>query len=864
MDVREISYKPNQIDSNLNDLFESITRQGPEKVLWLTPTRRLIRDRTARYAAFIKQKGIRGTLLPNFSTINDLAVTRFQMANPNYAFISKDEQDWLVDEAILKVFERQIVGLSRETLALISNFKEYLSSDVSVIKDLVKKSLKDWKESFTPMLDAGVYSRIEERIEKILLILQKYEKIKKERKIFDEIDALYGADEPNQTNQTIILDSFQEFFPAQQEYLNRLMKNAGEVIYLKPSIETPDGGFLNLEGISGKLALSLQKHLTPSAEIEEVVVQIASLINAGVRPEEILVVVPELSQYARIIKAKLATRGIETNISQGYPLSNSSVGGFLSSVVQYLDDNSQPGNFLDLVLSFLFFELAAKNPDYEKELLDFLRKEDFYQKDVFIEKAINKFKERNLEDFAQILEAVNRLKYSTNMEEAINRIEEIVVLSYETIEWKSGYERDVEAILDGINSYKNSYLFKLDKKKPFDFRKLRSVILSILSKPSKVFSGDIGRGVQVTGVLETRGIASDFIFVCGLTDRAFPGKPLKNFILPDDIKRRLGIPTTDEYLAKQKTDFYRLLSSARYGVFLSYYEKEKNEVLLESRFLTELKTLINRGRVTGISLLKPEDLTVSSKNKISIDIFSYKDLDYEEQWNKQKEEKSIVIRVSDIVKIIDCELMFFLNFRGFQPIQLPGEEPKIYRLSVAFHELASDFVDFISINKVKYSFEIYEWTKNWLKSNIEEGKYAKYDFPGFYGKVRIEQSAYNLIQILNNYTTKNLELIPERSLNNLEKKVRVSDGDKILEATIVGRPDLIVFDRYGNLSEIIDLKLDETIPKEKNRNKMDKYAHQLLLYMFLLSEKADLETFVPKNIGTIIQIILGKGTAEKE
>ncbi|MCX7832053.1 MAG: hypothetical protein N2440_04055, partial [Actinobacteria bacterium] len=47
-------------------------------------------------------------------------------------------------------------------------------------------------------------------------------------------------------------------------------------------------------------------------------------------------------------------------------------------------------------------------------------------------------------------------------------------------------------------------------------------------------------------------------------------------------------------------------------------------------------------------------------------------------------------------------------------------------------------------------------------------------------------------------------------------------------------------------------------------NKMDKYAHQLLLYMFLLSEKADLETFVPKNIGTIIQIILGKGTAEKE
>lgn len=846
----EITYTPEKLDEVLEKVFKIALDKGPSRVLWICPTGRLLRDRTARFARFVERLGLKGSLLPSMKTLNQLAIESYLFKNPSHEFIGDERQIWIADEAIFKVFNKNISGLSVEALTLISNLKQYISPDLDEVQRKVFEALEDWFGTFTPSLDAGVYERIRFRVENLLKIFTQYEKIKNERRLFDVADA-YNLSEPQFfEREIVVLDSFQDFYPAQLTFLKKLEEKIGDVVVLKLDFQVPQGELFDLSYRQQSLAVSFRSYTTPASEIEDVALQAASLIRYGVPPEEILIIVPELSLSARALKTALESKGLAVNISIGYELSRSAAGGFLKSVLNFLKDPALSKSFLDVLLSFSFLSISSKNPAFENSLRQLLIKEGFYDGSNYLTRAIEYF--QNCSEAKALLEKIEELKNSEKMGEALQKIEELVQMLYEFLSDGSFEDKDFELIMEGLNSYRQSYLYDVEREKPVDFERIASVISSVLFKPSRAFSGDVAEGVQATGILESRGIASDFVFLVGFTDRAFPGRPLKTYILPEGVKERLGIPTSDEYLSKQKADFYRLIQSARYGVFISSYEQEKNEVLMESRFITELKAILEGAKTEGVFVVETEKMLKERPAFVSAPASENGSTHV-----SKTAEREVVVTVDQVKKILTCEIMFLLKLKNYQPLSVPEEFPNERMLGNIFHKLASDFVSAFKQDELIGEDKMLDWYEHWWSKNIEAGYQQAHILLDYFGEKRIFDTGLALLFRLSSYRAKGEILVPEKEMGNYKKTIyEEKSGKKIV---LSGRPDLILFDESGNLNRIVDFKVRET--KKNERYEEDENAFQVFLYQFLLSESS-IDDFVPAGPSEIVKVHLFERSVE--
>lgn len=845
--IFEIRYVPFQINEKLNDVFKRVLEVGPQNVLWLCPTHRLLRERISRFAGYLKENSIAGQVLPDFQSLNDFAVRNFNFLNPDWNYLFPIQKTLLIEEAIFRANGKYVKGLANDSLMLISNLKEYVSNDVEVVKEKLVNALGDWEKNKFPKIDAGIFERISSRISQFIAIFEFYELAKKERKLFDETDAYYVDEIAYPAKTLIIIDSFQDLFPAQVNFLDRLEAGFSQVIKLTPEIN-PSARTLNEIFLHpSKIAVSVNKYLTPVQELEDVACKIRDLLKEGVRPEEVLVVVPDLSSVAKTIKSIFEEKNIEVNISTGHLILSSPVGGFLRGVSAFLEESRLSRPLLEIIFSQLFLIFWDKARDFEKVLAEVFKQDTFYDENTYPMQIIKKLKESGLNEAAQILEKIISIKKASTIKEAVGLIEELVVDIYKTfLKNDKSQEKDVEDILESIFLYKNSLLFEEEKDRPAEPKRISSLIYNLLSSPSKSYKGDVGQGVQITGILETRGMSADFIFFINLTDEAFPGRPSKVFIIPDEIKKALGIPASDEYLTKQKQDFYRILNSARYGVFLSSYEQEKNEVFLESRFLTELKALLKKEPSENIFLIESKLLEKQRSKKLVIDIFGRQDLDYAGEWEKERTRDSYEIKVGveTISKMAKCKMEFFLTARNSVPIMLPAEEPGVYILGNVYHRMASELINTLNKLQPQDEFNMETWVENWVQNNLKEGNFSKYDFLNYYGEKAMLSSLLSLGQNLKNLYDEELILITE--VQHSKTFVHQQTGKKI---KLVGRPDLVIESKNGEIKKVIDFKTSE---KSKLDNFFKKqYEIQLYLYQFLLSSELELNQFKPGSSGFV-------------
>jgi hypothetical protein len=102
------------------------------------------------------------------------------------------------------------------------------------------------------------------------------------------------------------------------------------------------------------------------------------------------------------------------------------------------------------------------------------------------------------------------------------------------------------------------------------------------------FTGEPLRGLQVMGVLETRGLDYKNVFVLSMNEGAFPAAGNQSSYIPFNIRRAYGLPTSDHQDAMYAYLFYRMLQRSR-NVFLFY--NSETDVLGQgemSRYLQQL------------------------------------------------------------------------------------------------------------------------------------------------------------------------------------------------------------------------------------------------------------------------------------
>ncbi len=98
------------------------------------------------------------------------------------------------------------------------------------------------------------------------------------------------------------------------------------------------------------------------------------------------------------------------------------------------------------------------------------------------------------------------------------------------------------------------------------------------------FAGTPLRGLQVLGMLETRGLQFDDVYILNVNDEILPGSPTSDMLLPQQLRERLGLETRRDRDALMEYYFNLLVRSAK-RVHLFYTDAGD---AMKSRFVEKL------------------------------------------------------------------------------------------------------------------------------------------------------------------------------------------------------------------------------------------------------------------------------------
>ena len=97
---------------------------------------------------------------------------------------------------------------------------------------------------------------------------------------------------------------------------------------------------------------------------------------------------------------------------------------------------------------------------------------------------------------------------------------------------------------------------------------IRSMTRELIARQRIPFHADPLSGLQVMGMLETRLISFERVFILGANEEVLPGSPGADPLLPDPLRQSLGLPGQRERDLSAAHTFYRLIQGAReVGIF---------------------------------------------------------------------------------------------------------------------------------------------------------------------------------------------------------------------------------------------------------------------------------------------------------
>ena len=107
------------------------------------------------------------------------------------------------------------------------------------------------------------------------------------------------------------------------------------------------------------------------------------------------------------------------------------------------------------------------------------------------------------------------------------------------------------------------------------------------------FSGEPLSGLQLMGVLETRGLDFDRVIILSMNEGVFPAKTSVNTFIPMSLRQAFHLPTRQHRDAVFAYHFYRLLSRARQVTLIYDSRADGLQSGEESRYLMQLRYLYN-------------------------------------------------------------------------------------------------------------------------------------------------------------------------------------------------------------------------------------------------------------------------------
>lgn len=396
----------------------------------------------------------------------------------------------------------------------------------------------------------------------------------------------------------IVIDGFFDPTPLELEVIMALMEKAGEAFLLAESSSGICQSLSDHKGLSViKLDSKIRRENPPYSSypsIEEEVESIAksskAMLLEGADPWDIVVSFPELRKYAPIVKRVFAKHGLPLSITE-QDLSCASPVIALESLLTCIEEDYPSYDFLALLTSPSFPEIHPLIKEwsvaYSYRAGVIKGKGSWLSiKETLLNSMTGKMED---EERARIGDIQNGIKDIISLIENVKRKKALpgFLDALEDTLRKLGFSGNPAhtEITDMIGEHFDELrqFHKICGKTP-NFESQPVSLLRNLLKDMKAFSKRDG-GVRLIPFELAAGVESESLFFGGVVEADLPSRPVIDPILPEKVKKELGLPYLEYYIQRQRRYFNLILHSSRRDPCISCPSAEGDNLLLASPFL---------------------------------------------------------------------------------------------------------------------------------------------------------------------------------------------------------------------------------------------------------------------------------------
>lgn len=281
------------------------------------------------------------------------------------------------------------------------------------------------------------------------------------------------------------------------------------------------------------------------------------------------------------------------DVSAGRDISSCSFISFINSLIELY--SAYKGGLIEIsaLINILSNDMLQKDNDVQnliKNLYDMLNDNKLYlQKDEFLnEKVINEY-------LASFLNAPENITVSACIrayKKLLNNITPLFQLEIDTI-------TETLLLLDKLDVIYKSIddLILFEESSYIIMNEINNMSIDLPKKE-----------IAVTGILESRNVDYDVLFIPYMTEELFPPKNAKDLFINTEIRNQLKLPTFIDRENLMKNYLYQLMSCAK-AVIISYYEN--NSGARRSSFIEELAI---KNHLTALKYA-PETISLIQENK---------------------------------------------------------------------------------------------------------------------------------------------------------------------------------------------------------------------------------------------------------
>jgi ATP-dependent helicase/nuclease subunit B len=387
-------------------------------------------------------------------------------------------------------------------------------------------------------------------------------------------------------------------------------------------------------------SISFYKAPDEHGQILALATQMKGRVERGeVLDERTVIVLPSAEALFPVIHAPLSLlEEGEYNISLGYPLERTPVFGFLNSLME-LVARSFHGKFL--AQAYLRFVLHPYTKNIRLGTRSDLTRVLFHRIEEFLAERKAKLllslddleRDETLFDF--ILKGFQGLDESISIEDLKRHLQTIhdrTIRRFQAFSTLGDFcQRAIDVltfIFDQSTATRHPYFRPYAQRFVEILDSIRSSLLcekrfeapaayfaffrQYVAAESVPFAGTPLRGLQVLGLLETRNLQFDTLYVLDANDDILPSRPAEDLLLPQPVRRELGLETNRERERLTRYYFNLAIESAR-EVHL-FYTETKGGKKEKSRFVQKL--IWERERTAGRQLA--DELEQAVKYKVNL------------------------------------------------------------------------------------------------------------------------------------------------------------------------------------------------------------------------------------------------------